>query len=249
MSFLPRIGLATVARALFTGSIGVAVVGAGLALRPDLMLVEHVQFGGNDAATAAQLRHLSEIRNGVRIWEVDPDRIARAVERHPWVSRATVSVRFPDTVVVEVEEHHPVALLHYGELYYVAADGSVFLPADTDDLDYPSLTGITPALEAQHPSLPRLVVRDALELIGSLDARGIIDRDRIDEVAFFPSRGFTVTAGRSRILFGLTHREEQLDRLASLLSDGRVDLDRPLHIDLGPESVAIVRPLAPAAEG
>ena len=249
MSLFPRIGTATVVRALLASAFGLTVVGALAAVRPDLMLVEHVRFEGAEQASWAELRHLSDIRNGDRIWEIDADRIARNVERHPWVRQATVRRSFPDTVVVRLEEHRPVALLHYDTLYYVGADGSVFLPADTSDLDYPSLTGITPDLEGQHPALPRLVVRDALALIDALDTRGLVQRDRVHEVQFVASRGFTVRAGNARILFGLSNTEEQLDRLALLLQQGRVDLSRPLHVDLGPKSVAIVRPLDPAAEG
>ncbi|MEZ4317571.1 MAG: FtsQ-type POTRA domain-containing protein [Myxococcota bacterium] len=249
MSLLPRIGTSTVVRALLLGAFVVGVGGVLAAVRPDLMLVEHVRFEGLDQARWAELRHLSDIRNGDRIWEVDPDRIARGVERHPWVRRATVRRQLPDTVVVHVEEHHPVALLHMGELYYVGADGSIFLTARNDDLDYPSITGITPELEKQHPALPRLVVRDALALIDALDSRGLVHRDRIHEVQFAPTRGFTVWAGEARILFGLSNTDEQLDRLATLLSHGRVDLSRPLHVDLGPKSLAIVRALDPAAEG
>jgi cell division protein FtsQ len=248
---MPRLFSAssTVVRSLFVSAVLIGLVGTLGATRPNLMLVEHVAFEGHGEATAPELRHLADIRNGDRIWEVDIDRVARGVERHPWVRRAHVHRQFPDTVVVRVEEHRPVALLHYGttdgggRLYYVAEDGTVFLPADGTDLDHPSLTGITADLEARHPGLPRLVVRDALHLVDALDAGGVLSSDRISEVAFRETRGFTVHAGKARILFALTDVPEQVRRLSALLDSGTVDLDRPLHVDLGPETVAIVRPL------
>ncbi len=245
----------TVVRALFASAALIGLVGALGVARPDLMLVEHVAFEGQSESSRAELRHLSDIRSGDRIWEVDVDQVARGVERHPWVRRAHVHRQFPDTVVVRVEEHVPVALLHYesrdadgsdGRLYYVAEDGSVFLTASGADLDYPSLTGISPSLEARHPGLPRLVVRDALHLLQTLDARDVVSRDQISEVAFRETRGFTVHVGQARIVFALTDVPEQVRRLAALLDSGTVDLDQPLHVDLGPKTVAIVRPLDPA---
>lgn len=230
--------------ALLTG----LAVGAW-ATRPDLMFVEHVVFEGQSQATANELRHLADLHNGVRIWEVDDKRVEAAVERHPWVRHAEVRRAFPNRVTITVDEHVPVALFHYDQLYYVDSDGVAFLPADGRDLDYPSLTGVTASLEASHPELPRTVVLEALGLMASLDERGLLSVDRIDEVHFAATHGFTVRSGGSRILFALDDIDAQLDRFAALLTSGTVDLDRPFHVDLGPRSVAIVRPLGPPQEG
>jgi cell division septal protein FtsQ len=232
----------------------ICALAAGLAAgcwaaRPDLMLVERVVFEGQTQATPAELRHLADLRNGTRIWEVDVAAVEVAVERHPWVRDAHVRRVFPDRVEVEVEEHKPVALLHYGKLYYVGEDGIVFLPANSNDLDYPSLTGFTEELERNHPQLPRLAVEQALALLDALDTRGLVSRDRVDEVNFSRSRGFTIRTRGSRILFALDELDQQLDRFASLLANGTVDLDQAFHVDLGPRSVAIVRPLGPPGEG
>lgn len=226
-----------------------AVVAGGLLFRPDLLFVEHVRFGGNDVATVAELRHLAGLPNGTRIWEVDVERVAHDVEAHPWVRRAAVRRVFPDRVHIDVEEHVPVALLHFDRLIYVDAHGEAFLEADASDLDYPSLTGISPELARLHPDLPGKAVASALSLLDELDARGYVARDLIDEVHFSRTRGFTVHTRGSRVLFALEGVEGQLERLGSLLASGTVDLDRPTYVDLGPRSVAIVRQLGSAGEG
>lgn len=231
-----------VVRLSVLASTAAAGVAAWALLRPDLMLVERVTFEGQHQATAAELRHLADLPNGTRIWEVDVDVVERAVERHPWVARASVTRSLDRTVHVAIEEHRPVALVHLGRLHYVAQDGTVFLPANAADLDYPSITGITPELGAAHPDLPRLVVRDALALIDALDGRGLIPADRVDEVHFSATRGFTVVSGGSEVLFGLHDVSSQLDRLEALLASGKVALDTPVHVDVAPSTVAIVRP-------
>ena len=212
-------------------------------LRPDCMVVEQVEFEGVHHAGPAALRHLSEIRSGVTIWSVDLDAASRGVERHPWVRSARAFRQWPDTVRVVVEERVPVALLHYDELYYVDAQGVPFLSGDLPDLDYPNLTGISPDLEQRHPGLPQLAVADALGLLASLDERDLVPRAGVSEVHFSETRGFTVHAGTSRLLFALEHRDRQLDRLSALIERDAVDLQQPTWVDLGPAEVAIVRPL------
>ncbi|MCO4747456.1 MAG: FtsQ-type POTRA domain-containing protein [Proteobacteria bacterium] len=225
----------------FAGAL--ALSGVFALVRPDLMMVERVEFVGQGRADSPSLRHLSDIRNGTTIWSVDVDGARQGVERHPWVRSATARRVFPDTVRIEVEERTPIALLRLDGLYYVDRDGEVFLEVDGSDLDYPVLTGIDDSLAKLHPDLPRLAVRDALALIDALDDRGLVARPEVSEVAFASTRGFTVhTLGGARIRFGLDGRERQVDRLARLVEQD-IDLSVPVLVDLAPASVAIVRPL------
>ncbi len=226
---------------LLLGLSGVGAAACAIA-RPDLVVVEHVEFAGARHAGPGALRHLADLRNGTTMWSVDLARVARGVERHPWVRSARASRRWPDTVVVEVEEYVPVAVLHYDELYYVDADGVPFLRGDLPDLDHPHITGIDPGLARRHPALPHLAVKEALALIEALDRAGVADRAEISEVAFDETRGLTVHVGRSRVIFGLEGVDRQIQRLAALVERGEVDLRRPLWIDLAPAQVAIVRP-------
>lgn len=219
------------------------VVGGGLLLRPDLWVVEHIVFEGVERAGPKGLRHLADLRNGTTIWAVQPDVVARGVQRHPWVRNAAARFQWPDTVVVTVEEHVPVALLASGPMHYVDAEGVPFAPASTDDLDYPVLTGISPDLAELQPEVPRKAIRSALDLLASLEATGVVPMERVAEVHFSATRGFTVqVSGGSRILFDLEGFDAQSERLVQLVQSG-VDPLEPLHIDLVPRSVAIVRPL------
>jgi len=217
--------------------------------RPDLALVEHVEFQGAERSSPVALRHLADIRNGTTMWRVDLRRAQRGAEAHPWVRSARVYRKLPDTVVVEVEEYEPVALLHHNGLFYVDRSGAVFLRARTDELDYPVITGIDQALERAHPDLPRLVLRDTLWLLETLDSRGLVSRSQVSEIAFSRTRGFTAhLGGGAELRFGLEGLDRQVDRLSVLLGEG-VDLGEPVLVDLAPASVAIVRPLGVRGEG
>ncbi len=217
--------------------------------RPGLCMVERVAFAGQQRAGARELRHLADLRNGTTVWSVDLEAVERGVERHPWVRDARATFDWPDTVRIEVEEHHTVALLHHGDrLLYLSEEGVAFLEARPGDLDYPHITGVTRALAATHPELPGLAVRDALWLMAELDARGLVPRSAVSEVAFSEALGFTVHAGAGQLSFGHGELGRQVDRLAVLVGQG-LDPLGPTFVDLAPASVAIVRSLAQAPSG
>lgn len=224
-------------------------VGGFIWVRPDLMLVERVEFVGAERAEVASLRHLSDIRNGSTIWTVDVERARLGVQKHPWVRSARARRVFPDAVRIEITERKPVALLRTDALYYIDETGEVFAKVDGHELDFPVVSGVDERLAGLHPDLPKLAIRDGLSLMDELDSRGLVFRDDVSELAFSSSRGFTLhTVDGARIRFGLDGRERQVDRLASLL-ERDVDLSMPILVDLAPKSVAIVRPLGDPKAG
>ena len=228
-------------RQLFAG-IALTTLGFGIfVLRPDLMVVEHIQFDGHSRAGAIELRHLSEFRNGTTMFGVDAESIVRSIERHPWVKEASAELQWPGTLRVEILEYEPVALVHYDRLYYVDGAGAVILRASDEDLDYPVFTGMGQALEGVHPDLPGVVLRDATWLLQSLVADGSLVAADISEIHFSRERGFTVHAERSQIVFGVEQLERRIQRLGLMLEHG-LKLGQPLVVDLASDSVAIVRP-------
>ena len=225
-----------------SGAVSVAV--ASTLVRPDLMLVERVTVVGASHAGEAEIRHLLDVPNGTRMWEIDADALQERVELHPWVRAADVSVRWPDTVVVEVTEREVFAVVHADAMLLVDRDGTPFLPAGPADLDHTHITGLGGEVQHLHPELPGRVLADAFWLLDQLHTRGLATQP-ISEIQFSAARGFTVFHGPSRVVFGHGDLTRQLDRLEVLTRDQGVSLDAPTLVDLAPASVAIVRPLRP----
>jgi cell division septal protein FtsQ len=214
-----------------------------LGLRPDLVVVEHVEFEGNQRAQHDALRHLADITNGTTIWETNLEHAARSVQGHDWVRSADARFEWPDTVRVQVVEYEPVALLARQHMRYVSADGVDFAIADTDDLNYPVITGIDEELARLHPEIPQRIVASALELMTTVSDAGVIAREDIGEVSFSQARGFTIFVNQgAEVVFDLQHFDLQTRRLARLQDRG-VDVHSQVFIDLAPASVAIVRDL------
>lgn len=227
---LAALGLSVAALALFAG------------VRPDLHVIEQVSIQGHQRATANELRHLVQIPNGTRVWGVDLAQAATGAERHPWVARAEARLQWPATVTITVEERVPVALLRSDRLVYLDLQGQPIAQATPSDLDYPVISGLSQDLYDLHPDLPGRVVQSALELVEALD-QVEIPSERISEVVFSRTAGFTVyLVGGARLLFDLDDFPRQARRIVELRARG-VSLDGPVHIDLAPQTMAIVRPL------
>jgi hypothetical protein len=127
-----RLALALPWPQVVAGGVACAALVAGgfFGLRPDLWLVERVEFSGASRIRSSELRHLLDLPNGTAMWQVEPGALEHALERHPWVRGATATVVWPATVHVDVVERSAVALLHDGErLLYVDQEGTPFLPA------------------------------------------------------------------------------------------------------------------------
>jgi cell division protein FtsQ len=92
-----------------------------------------------------ELRHIQEpgIRliaaRGIRgnFFTVDLDEVREAFEKLPWVREARVSRYWPDTLIVELEEHTPLA--HWNGNALLSTEGIVFNATSTARL--PSLGG------------------------------------------------------------------------------------------------------------
>jgi cell division septal protein FtsQ len=244
-----RISLARRAvRVLVAGVLGGALTSAaGLLgherMTGELWRVTEVTFAGQVNASEPALRHLADVRIGTHLFELDLHGVVREVERHPWVRRAEARRVLPSTIEIIVEEHAPVMLIALDQLWYVDADGVPFKLATTEDLDYPVLTGIAPALAEQHPQLAAGVVQGALRVLEACDGHPQVAAALASEVHFDPHHGYTlVLRNGSQLLIGFGEPAKALRRLNRLLASG-LDLNVPHRVDLDAPRIALVSPL------
>lgn len=221
----------------------------------DLLRYRELRVVGNARASEAALRHLADLPTGEPLLLLDLDGAVAGVSRHPWVKRATARRIFPDTVVLQVEERVPVALLLLDGLYLVDADGTPFRKADGADLDHPVVTGIPPELARADAPLARRIVADALALLEAIEGRAGLRRSAISEVRFDARAGYTLALRNGgEVLLGFQEPapdggipgtegwSRALARLDHLAGQG-VLLSRPIRVDLGPARLAVVTPL------
>lgn len=107
---------------------------------------------------------------------IDLVQVQRSLETHPWIRRAVVRRVFPDTLVVELDEREPVAVLRTGtggREFLLDREGTLIsegVPRADEGL--PVLTGVdyTDAILGTGDTVAR--VRSGIALAGLLDRSG-----------------------------------------------------------------------------
>ena len=135
----PRMPTDQFANVLYAGA-GVLLAYAAL-----VWLVSLPVFALHRIEVRGELRHVAEggarfiASRGVRgnFFTVELDEVRTAFEKLPWVAEARVSRRWPDTLVVELVEHAPLA--HWNDSALVSTQGEVFSAATEAKL--PRLSG------------------------------------------------------------------------------------------------------------
>jgi cell division protein FtsQ len=115
-----------------------AIVVFGLAyltVHSPILDVDHIRVAGAQREGVATVVKASGLDKGAPMFWVDTGRIARRIERLPWVARASVVRDFPGTVKITVTEYRPTAYVRVAEdrVALLAATGRViaFAPEPT----------------------------------------------------------------------------------------------------------------------
>ncbi len=128
-----------VARVLTWGALGLLAYGAAawLVARPWFALTTLEVKTPVQHVTEAQIRLVAERKVRGTFFTVDLERVRESLEKLPWVREARVERRWPDTLVVSLVEHVPLA--RWNENALVNGDGEIFVAAVSGKL--PRLAG------------------------------------------------------------------------------------------------------------
>jgi cell division protein FtsQ len=100
--------------------------------RSSLLSISTVEVTGNTTTDPAGYVEALLMGQGTPTMDVDAGAIERAVVADPWIADARVSVVWPGSIVIDIVEHSPVAVVQSGPSWLLAAsDGSILAAADT----------------------------------------------------------------------------------------------------------------------
>ena len=194
----------------------------------DLLRVREVKFEGLSRATAQELLELSPVQRGDHLLLSDPDLVAAALRRHPWVDRVEVRRTLPAALEVKVWERRGAALVDLGGLYLVDGEGEVFKRAlPGDGLDLPVVTGIGRDDWVERRAEVEPLLHAALALLDRWAERGLDRRVPVSEVHVSVEYGPTLWAGADGLEIrlgsgGLPEKLARLERvLAAVEAEGR----------------------------
>jgi cell division protein FtsQ len=151
--------------------------------------------------TEAQIRLVAERQVRGTFFTVDLDHVRASLEKLPWVREARVERRWPDTLVVSLTEHVPLA--RWNDDALVSEAGEVFVAADSATL--PRLSGPEESSDEVIDAYRRH--RAALEKIGL----------RIAELRLSPRRAWRIRLDNGiELALGREQTDARLARFVAL---------------------------------
>jgi cell division protein FtsQ len=180
-----------------------------------------------------RLRELMALQPGTNILALDLDDLAERVARDPWVARAEVIRELPDTVIVRVEEHEPVAVLLAGAFYLLDGDGKPFKRLERSERQQlPIVTGVGFQMLTQDPQESAARIERALDVIAAYQAK---HRPRLSEVHVGQAGDVTLYTAElgTELRLGRGQTEPRLARLDALRAALGEDADAlaVVHLD------------------
>ncbi len=155
--------------------------------------VDNVEVVGGEKRDAVWARAALGIDGKDNIFRIDPNAMAKTLEADPWVARAHVRRELPDTVVIELDENQPVALVELDGLYLTTQVGALFKRAriaNGEGEALPVITGFSRRAYLQDPAPTAAAIRRALALLSAY--RADPSRPVLGEIHWDPARGFTL---------------------------------------------------------
>ena len=207
--------------------------------------INNIEIEGAKRLSRSLLLQQAKLGPGASLLAIRPGQVERALMAHPWIAKAEVSRKWPNSLHLKIQERDPVALVQFGEeLLYMDRQGMIFKPLSPGDPhNFPVITGLTPE-QFRHPAgdLPE-VVAQAFQLMDVLKNNPPpLNLENISEIHVDLERGFTLYANGVGVALdlGLKDYSEKLQKFAQLwpvlvqkgllAKVGRINLNYPRRV-------------------
>jgi cell division protein FtsQ len=183
--------------------------------------INNIELEGAKRLSRSLVLEQSEVGPGASLLAIRPGQVERALMSHPWIAKAEVSRKWPQSLHLKIQERDPVALVQFGEeLLYMDRQGMIFKPLSPGDPhNFPVITGLTPE-HFRHPAgdLPQ-VVTQTFQLMDVLKKTSPpLNLENISEIHVDLERGYTLYANGVGVGLdlGLQEYPEKLQKFAQL---------------------------------
>ncbi len=173
--------------------------------------------------SADRLAELADIRGDENLFWISMNQIHDRIHQNPWVRRAAVRRRLPDTLWIYAEEHKPEAIISDESLFYVDRYGEIFkVPEGGDERDLPVLTGIEVGESRELTADDKNKILEMLKLLRIFNSSEFGEGMQVSEVNFDDVKGYSLITKKRpmQILFGhaaFDDRMSQIDKMSSAI--------------------------------
>ena len=180
--------------AVVTTGVGIgAFYGYQFVTTSERFAVEVIDVRGQETLSNERVSSILDGARGANIFSLDLEGLAAGLEAEPVVARAAVSRRLPDTLLVDIEEYQPAAIVELGGPYLSDATGHVYKRANTaqsDGVDLPVITGLQRSVYIADPQSVAGDIARGLTAFALYREAGT-HRPALSDVNLHPRQGIT----------------------------------------------------------
>ena len=175
-----------------------AGVGSGLWLgyqfitTSERFAIDDIQITGVTRLDAETVRAALPVRIGDNVFSANLDAIAERLRAQPWIASATARRILPSTLVVEIREYEPIAIVALGELYLVDSTGRPFKRVALDAGEGAGLPIVTGFERSSYLHDPATTGRSILSALEVLRTWHLVARPAIGEIHANAHGGFSL---------------------------------------------------------
>lgn len=210
------------------------------ALTTPYLAVHSINVNGSNRVAQTEILKLSGLHEGQNIFSFSKKELVTGIRKNPWVAGVFINREFPDTVLIDIVEREPVALVKLDALYIMDSKGNVFKKLSEENLDLPIVTGLTVEETEQGAKASE---EGLLELIGFLKDRNGFNLNNVSEINVDPFYGFSVFTLEEgiKLEIGRERFKEKLDAYEAIIKKRNGNLNGIEAMDLNNEREVIVR--------
>lgn len=252
--FLVFSGILMLLLTTFLLSIGLAQAYHAL-LDSDWFKVEEIQIFGLKHVTRDEILEAMMLPSEANLLNLKASQIAARVESLPWLRSAEVSFKLPGTVLVEVSEREPLAVIHADEFLLMDEDGKMVSRASPEDLkNFIICGGFSGSGLKEGEILPQDRLRVLKSLLTALGRCGSwLPVSSIAECRWDAETGYSLAISHKNIpiRLGWRHFDQKLERLKRIfaLLEERQMWNVVIGIDLDYSNHAVIEGLTPFSRG
>lgn len=201
----------------------VFVFGYDLLTQCDYFAVEKVEVSGIERLTRKRVLQAAKIADGVNILSVNLNAARKRLHAMSWVENAEIRREFPDTFIIRIREHSPVAVIEMGGLFLINTSGEIFTETGDDEFeDLPVITGIKYTTWKTESRGGNPVAGSVIKVIELARKEGcVLPFESIKKISVDKDLGLTVTTGEfpaEKIHLGFGGYEDKYRRLSEIFS-------------------------------
>ncbi|HEX3344051.1 MAG TPA: FtsQ-type POTRA domain-containing protein [Polyangiaceae bacterium] len=205
-----------------SAALGVAWAARRHVMTSPRFAVTEIDVVGHDRRTADAIAAESGVTAGANVFSLDLDGARARILADPWISQAALARRLPGTILIQVTERKPAALVALQDTYLATAEGEPFKKLEPGDpIDLPLVTGLRQeSLDDDREGTMR-TIRRAIDLAAEYDHGSLARRAPLAEVHVDSDGTFAVVVGRSalQLVLGGPPFRRKLDQAARVVAE------------------------------